>query len=242
MKRKYIILAILIIFGVPIIISELYKLNRGYMTPWGAEDTLAYAATVISAVATFVLGWIAIIQNKKANAISDRLLRLEEVNAVPSICVVEDECGFVEYSENSIHLKLIIKNLSSGIVEIKQISNIQFHIMQTGKSETLRFASGCLEYSDLLPGQKKQLDFSIDSHNEVLTLCDAKTIKKLNLCPVISGDFNIVLGYKESEILYKENIRVVMNQIFHMFSSPYLNEGKITRIDYSIKAFENTDL
>ena len=68
--KKFILLCvgfILITVLTPIIINELYKLNRGYLTLWGASEMLSYIATIISAAATVYVSWIAITQNKKAN-------------------------------------------------------------------------------------------------------------------------------------------------------------------------------
>ena len=49
--KKFILLCvgfILITVLTPIIINELYKLNRGYLTLWGASEMLSYIATIIS--------------------------------------------------------------------------------------------------------------------------------------------------------------------------------------------------
>ena len=105
-ERKFIWLCVgfaLIVVLAPIIINELYKLNKGYLTLWGASEMLSYIATIISAVATVYVSWIAITQNKKANEINDRLLKLEEVNSVPSLSIIEGKTSFVEYSEKTVH-------------------------------------------------------------------------------------------------------------------------------------------
>lgn len=40
--------------GVPIIINECYKANRGYITEWGAADVLSFYGTILSAFVTIV--------------------------------------------------------------------------------------------------------------------------------------------------------------------------------------------
>lgn len=47
-----IILAIILVIGGPIVINELYKTGKGYITLWGAEDMLSYYGTILGAVAT----------------------------------------------------------------------------------------------------------------------------------------------------------------------------------------------
>ena len=111
----------LIVVLAPIIVNELYKLNNGYLTLWDAGDMLSYIATIISAAATFFISWIAITQSKKANKISDRLLKLEEINSVPSLCIIEEKTTFVEYNENSVQFKICLKNISNGIIDIKRV-------------------------------------------------------------------------------------------------------------------------
>lgn len=66
-----IILSVLVIVGAPIIINELYKIDKGYYTVWNANDVLAYTGTIISAIGTIVLGVVAWKQNT-------RLLKVEE--------------------------------------------------------------------------------------------------------------------------------------------------------------------
>ncbi|WP_047338878.1 hypothetical protein [Enterococcus cecorum] len=71
-KRILIILVIFIlIVSVPILINVLYKYFSGDKTLWDASDLLSYYGTVISAMGTIILGYIAWKQN-------ERLLALEE--------------------------------------------------------------------------------------------------------------------------------------------------------------------
>ena len=64
MKKKHIIISVgcflLIIIGGPIIINELYKSNKGYVTVWNGSDMLSYFGAILGTVAT-ILGAIATI-------------------------------------------------------------------------------------------------------------------------------------------------------------------------------------
>ena len=62
MRKKYwlkyllvIVIAAIMIIGVPIIINECYKSNSGYMTMWGAKDVLSYYGTVLGSFVTVLV-------------------------------------------------------------------------------------------------------------------------------------------------------------------------------------------
>ena len=64
MKIKHIIISVgcflLIIIAGPVIINELYKLNKGYVTVWDGADMLSYFGAILGTLAT-ILGAIATI-------------------------------------------------------------------------------------------------------------------------------------------------------------------------------------
>ena len=140
---------LLIVVFAPIIINELYRLNKGYQTLWGASEMLSYIATIISSAATVYVSWIAITQNKKANEINDRLLKLEEINSVPSLCILEEKTSFVEYSEKTVHFKVYVKNISNGIIDIKSVSDLNINIVLSDITDTLKFANYGLSFPTL---------------------------------------------------------------------------------------------
>ena len=55
----------LFIFGIPIIINELYKRNEGYVTAWGAADVLAFYAVILSGIITIGALVVTIYYSKK---------------------------------------------------------------------------------------------------------------------------------------------------------------------------------
>ena len=200
----------------PIIINELYKTNKGYLVLWEAKDMLTYVSAIISVFATICISWITVIQNIKANEISNRLLNLEELNAVPSFSIINDKTNFFEFSKHIIHFKVCLKNIGNGIIDIKEVSNFSFHIFQSDKYETLKFIKNGLDYPTILPNQEKQLDFSITYHNDNLnTLYDIKFIEKSKLKINWNGSFEIILSYQNSEIKYKEKINLSGNISVH---------------------------
>lgn len=95
-------LVLLLIFGIPVIINELYKAEDvKYVTVWGGSETLAYYGTVISAVGTIILGFIAWKQN-------ERILMIEERS-------------FLAANAGSFVLKcLVFKGINSTICNLEQ--------------------------------------------------------------------------------------------------------------------------
>ena len=59
------IVVIILVFGIPILINELYKINKGYLTLWGAEDVLAFYAVILSGIITIFALVITIYFSKK---------------------------------------------------------------------------------------------------------------------------------------------------------------------------------
>lgn len=59
-KKKILIILMVIalltfiMIGIPVIINELYKNNRGYLTLWGADDVLSFYGTILGAIGGIV--------------------------------------------------------------------------------------------------------------------------------------------------------------------------------------------
>ena len=68
-SAKYLVLSLLaglfLIFGIPILINELYKLDAGYFTLWGAPDVLSYYASILQGLLTFVTLYLTIVFTRK---------------------------------------------------------------------------------------------------------------------------------------------------------------------------------
>ncbi len=240
--KKFILLCvgfILITVLTPIIINELYKLNRGYLTLWGASEMLSYIATIISAAATVYVSWIAITQNKKANEINDRLLKLEEINSVPSLSIIEAKTFFVEYSDKAVHFKVYLKNISNGIIDIMSVSDLNIHIITSSITDTLNFINQGLDFPTLLPGQEKHLDFSLDKHDDEFKLCEPELIRKLKCKLHFSETFVIELGYKDASTVYKETVKLNGYSKFLISSNITIHEQEITRSDYKLEKLDN---
>ena len=63
-----------LVVGVPIIINEAYKANKGYLTVWGGPEVLSYYGTLLGAAAT-IIALFATIQFTRRQIISERYVR-----------------------------------------------------------------------------------------------------------------------------------------------------------------------
>lgn len=224
-----------VVIVAPIIINELYKTNDGYLTLWNASEMLSYIAAIISSAATIYISWIAITQNKKANEINDRLLKIEEINSVPSLCILEEKTMFEEFNENTVWLKIFVKNISNGIIDINKVSELSIHIILSDITETLKFINKGLEFPTLLPGQEKQLDFSIYKNSEPFRLCEIETIRKFKNKFDFLMNYNMTIGYKDTSTIYKETVKLCGYGKLSISNNVSINEQKITRSDYKLE-------
>lgn len=94
MKKWYLkwwiwLIIVVVALIIPIIINELYKTGKGYVTLWGASDVLAFYGSFLSFIGTIILGVVAMYQSWKANYLSERLLTLEEEKNIPIVDILE---------------------------------------------------------------------------------------------------------------------------------------------------------
>jgi len=73
----FVVLALFMIFGVPVIINECYKANCGYITVWDGADVLGYYGTILGAVIA-VLTLVATILFTKKQLQRESYLRIEK--------------------------------------------------------------------------------------------------------------------------------------------------------------------
>ena len=66
---KCIIAAIVLIVLIPVVINELYKMNTGYITMWGASDVLNYYGAILGSLVTVGALVITIIFTKASGQI-----------------------------------------------------------------------------------------------------------------------------------------------------------------------------
>ena len=67
---------VVLVVGVPILINELYKQNKGYITVWGGEDVLSYYGTLLGATATIIALYFTI-KSTRAQIASERYVSIQ---------------------------------------------------------------------------------------------------------------------------------------------------------------------
>lgn len=102
------ILVVLIVFLIPIIINESYKVGRGYITMWGAADVLSFYGSFLSFIGSIILGIVAIWQNNKAYKLNEQLQKLQQAEYISMVSVKR----VIVERENSSNLNLMNKQNS----------------------------------------------------------------------------------------------------------------------------------
>ena len=99
--------------------------------------------------------------------------------------------------------------VSEGIIDIMSVSDLNVHIITSGITDTLNFINQGLDFPTLLPGQEKQLDFSLDKHGDEFKLCEPELIRNLKCKLHFNETFVIELGYKDASTVYKETVKLL---------------------------------
>lgn len=74
-------------FCIPIIINELYKAEKGYVTMWEAADVLSFYGSFLSFLGTVILGIVAFWQNHKAHKLNEQLQKLQQAPFVSMVSI-----------------------------------------------------------------------------------------------------------------------------------------------------------
>lgn len=74
------LIVLILLFGVPFVINELYMKNEGYITLWGAGDVLLFYGNVLSFIGTCALGLLSLYQNKVFKDANEKMQKMQENN------------------------------------------------------------------------------------------------------------------------------------------------------------------
>ncbi len=168
MKNKHIICvvlaAILFVFLIPIAINELYKLDIGYQTVWGASEVLAYYAELLGSIIAIVVLIITVYFSRKD--INKQLGFAKAQTKVPFF-MIETVCRYVggksyifsqignmwsnkyvinQYNSKAIMCSICLKNIGDGLA-----LDTNYEILGTDINSLIEFAinqdsSFCIEY------------------------------------------------------------------------------------------------
>lgn len=168
LKNKYIIwvvlAAIFFTFLVPIAINELYKLDIGYQTVWGASEVLAYYAELLGGIIAIVVLIITVYFSRKD--IKKQLSFAKAQTKVPffmieTVCrcvggksyafsqvgnIWSDKYVINQYNSEAIKCSICLKNIGDGLA-----LDTNYAILGTDINSLIKFAINqdnlfCIEY------------------------------------------------------------------------------------------------
>lgn len=154
------IVAIFMLFGVPAIINELYKLNKGYITLWGASEVLSFYGAVLSFIGTVALGALALWQNHLINN-----QYLESMQPTLSMRL---------FSDSNL---LCLKIENTGMSVAKDISITVLDLQNNGDIKNLELDELFSSYFELYPKESVQGSVAIDGSNICCEIFPKLTIR-----------------------------------------------------------------
>jgi len=174
MKKKKILkfgilffIMIIFIFGIPIVINELYKINSGYKTLWNTADVLSYYGAILQGTCSMAALYITISYTRKQ-------IKFEHFESIENEKIKNIEQVFSNFVEVLYPLKLFkikllygneerctdkfLKELLLYQVDLKMTSNKmkcftnfdQYSYMLNLLDELLELSSILIEYADSL--------------------------------------------------------------------------------------------
>lgn len=107
------IITILFMLFLPHLISGNFDYLKQYIDLYGYPDILSYGATALSVISTVILSCITVAISRKANEVSDRMLKIEEERMTPYLDILREKSNISECKDDDskLKVKLHIRNL-----------------------------------------------------------------------------------------------------------------------------------
>lgn len=204
--------ALIFIFGIPIIINELYKMDDGYVTLWGAPDVLSFYATILSSLITIVVLIITLHYNKK-DMNKELKFYMSQTNTpffvLDNVSLINDNHDFNKNKDGWVMNYRI--NQSGSLYNIAIEPTIKFSIKNVGSGVALEALYQVLNISE--PNNLAQIlnpsdssSIYLDIKNELHNMCTKNVGSENN---VFCNNFNISLYYKNTlSIEFEQSIQV----------------------------------
>lgn len=211
----------IILLLIPIYINEGYRVNKGYVTEWNANDFLQFYGSILSFLGTMVLGVVAIWQGNKSYSLSERIMKLE--NPRPIFEVACEKVRKVQINGDT--AKVIHKNCIKATMD----SETRIDTLDKAYSIKLNFFSkpiGENSYDIELPLKLKNINecfIKSISFYEIQT----KLYEDSNLPTTTTRCFDISGFCNQTTRLIKPN--EVVNVTVHIFTN---NEELINTLLY----------
>lgn len=166
------------IFGIPLLINEMYKVDNGYITLWGATDVLSFYGTILSFLGTVGLGALVLCQNS-------RLMKLEEtrfdLELQPFVTITNWKVLNVERYKELIYPKEISIEIENVLNEKDAIVKLVIYFTNTSNTFTIINYHGAKVFNNDLDDKKVYDEWNISYTNQQNTklLLDIKETGKI---------------------------------------------------------------
>lgn len=222
---------LLFVFGVPILINELYKVNAGYITLWGAADVLSFYAVILSGLITIAVLAITIYYNRKETERQIHLAR-SQVN-VPFFIIdkvyldksqgdfVESQDGFTWAKECEISkhkskedrdkIVIVLKNVGEGIaIAPKYHIDLPLEFPDTIPKFVQKNTVFALTYDlyDILLGKLGESNITQDFQS-------FNTILKLTYQNTLGVIFRQEIAFQHTRVVNRTAVELKINTISH---------------------------
>ena len=120
---------LLFVLFVPFIINVAFQkpaLNDVFISKWGAGDALGFYGSIIAAIGTIVLGYVAVSQNRKAHDINVQMQRLQQAQFI-SMVSIKDLMLSKRSSEQSKYRNAKMPNIDIAQMTLDGFNSTQFY-------------------------------------------------------------------------------------------------------------------
>lgn len=201
----FLLVFLILVFGIPIIINELYKLDKGYITLWSAADVLSFYAVILSGIITIGVFVFTIYFSKKD---TEKQLKfyLSQTNVpffvVENISSNSEKDLYIKTKENLWKKDIFIKDNTLALKNSDD-DTVVFYVNNIGDGLALNFN---VEEKDKLLTLNNSSP--IAKQNEIF-IFEIKTVDLLKNIDQKDGLYEIVFSYKNaSGIVFTQSIRI----------------------------------
>lgn len=177
------------------------------------------------------IGIIAFKQNDRANDISDRLLKLQEVNVTPFLHLDISGCRIQCFRESEIDILLGLRNETNSVINIIEVSQIKADLFLSKQLLIIPFCKGWSNYYLVLPHETKQINFFNETKRDDEPLADLSGFKGFMQ---FKCELEIKLHFVNSNDIYIQKLEFYL----HIYS-PKGEENNGTNYKLNIFSVDN---
>lgn len=182
-----------------------------YITMWGTEDVLNFYGTFLSFIGTVSLGAIALWQNKKANEINMRILKLEELSNVPFLHIDASNSKINCMSSHEVDIIIGLSNKSHRIINISEVSDVKYQLSSSPQENILPFCEDWIKHYSVLPDQVIQIDFFKDANKNERPIIDGFDEIDKEKFFQMNCNFSVIVSFVNAREKYKQQYELTLH-------------------------------